>query len=182
MSNTKTFSLLVVLTMLALLASSVAQAEIEVNGPYSYTITKGAGDVRPCIEAAWNTWCGWIALTRTAPQRKFHEVVFEFYTEDYFSDTSGGHFAVGVRADGVTDANGDGSVDLRGSGIVIGAVTGVATNPPCGPTSFYATTAIEEFWAGGNCVFGADTEGPALDNGKRYRMRISSRFVNLGKL
>lgn len=168
---------LTTLVLVFLFISMSTKAEIQVEGPYSYTITKGANDSEPTIQAPWGTWTGYIALTRTAHHTKYHELVFEFYSDDYFGSDNNGHWAVAVRADGESDVTGDGHPNLRGSGIIIGNVTGYSnSDPACSPTSYHSTTAIEEFWATGNCVFGSGTEGPALQNGERYRIQITSQF------
>lgn len=152
--------------------------------PY-YVITKAAGSgVPPQITAPWDSWTGYIATpagVMQPPGTTAHYLKFEFETADYFASNNFGHFAIGIRGDGVSDANGDGVTDLRGRGILIGNVTEYG-NPVnsniCGPTpaGYTNTTAIESFWASGNCVF-RETHGTLLQNNRRYRVLISSRDV-----
>lgn len=165
----------------ALLLHAAAAAEVTIDGPYHYTITKDAGTVDPCITSSWGgSWCGYLATVQTGPRDLFHEMTFEIYTEDYFTPENVGHLAVAVRADGVTELGGTNGLpyDLRGSGMVIGSVQGYPNSGQCTPTSKPNTTALEEMWARGNCVFGDRTEGPELYNGTRYRFRVSSELAS----
>lgn len=106
------------------------------------------------------------------PGTSTHHATFEFESDDYFRNDNIGHFAVGIRGDGLTDANGDGAPDLRGGGVVLGNVTLYPRRDGCGPTTSPSTIVIESFWAGGNCIH-PSSEGPELRNGSRYRVTIS---------
>ncbi len=159
-----------------LVCSSLFPVQID-HGPQDYQLSKQAGDAQPTIVSQDERWQGIIAYTASLPRLATHELVFEFETPDYFSADNQGHFAAAVRADALTDATGDGHPNARGRGIIIGNVTGYAKHqPPCGPTEHHSVVAMEAFWANGNCVFGASTESPALDNNIRYRLHIISRL------
>ncbi|GEM_PF-4481396 len=103
-----------------------------------------------------------------------HELTLEFESPDYFDANLTGHWAIAVRADGISDATGNGSPDLQGRGLVIGNVSGLEAQGICGPTRQIHSIAMEAFWAGGNCVYGPSTEGPALENDIRYRLQLVS--------
>lgn len=158
-----------------LVCSSLFPVQID-HGPQDYRISKQAGDAQPTIQSQGERWQGVIAYTNSLPRWATHELVFEFETPDYFFAGNQGHFAAAVRADGLSDASGDGLPNARGRGIIIGNVSGYAnTQPPCGPTQHHSVVAMEAFWATGNCVFGETTESPPLANDTRYRLHVISR-------
>lgn len=149
-------------------------------GPTDYVVTQQAGDPQPTITAPWGSWTGYIAYSATMSSLSTHELVFEFESPDYFKSSPANpeHWAVAVRADGVTDADGDGATDTRGRGVIIGNVTNYPSNPPCGPTQNPRAIAMEAFFVGGNCVFGGTTESQPLSNNTRYKLHVISRMVS----
>jgi len=134
------------------------------------------------ITAPWGTWQGYIAspVIYQPAGKTTHILSFEFETPNYFKNGNAGHFAVAVRGDSLSDVTDDGKQDLRGRGIILGSVQGYENNVGrCGPTSKENTIAIESFWGGGNCVYGPSTEGPSLQNNKRYKVEIKSRPISV---
>lgn len=132
------------------------------------------GNVRS-VTSATRSWDGQLhsaARAKQPPRTTAHHLSFEFETDDYFRPDNPGHFAIGLRGDGLSDADGDGAPDLRGGGVVLGNVTHYPRHDGCGPTKRPSTIVIEGFWAGGNCIY-PRSEGPELRNGQRYRVAIS---------
>ncbi|MDG9930696.1 MULTISPECIES: hypothetical protein [unclassified Pseudomonas] len=150
------------------------------SGPANYLISKTEGASTPMISTSWGVWDGMIGLESYMSPYATHELVFEFKSTNYFSPApingnprdNIGHFAVGVRAG--YSANG-----LEGRGVIIGNVSGygVFPNSPCGQTSLKSTIAIEHYYGyAGNCVFGPSTQGPQLQDGIKYRVRVVSSY------
>ncbi|MEE4304513.1 MAG: hypothetical protein V2J19_10185 [Wenzhouxiangella sp.] len=175
-TSSTTFSLLLGMSLLASFAGD-AMAAIEF-GPADYVVTQQLGDPKPTITASWGSWTGYIAYTDSMSALETHELVFEFESPDYFTSSNSEHWAVAVRADGVTDTDNDGAPNARGRGVVIGNVTGYPSNPPCGPTQNSSAVAMEAFWSSGNCVYGPSTESQGLSNNTRYKIHVISRMEN----
>jgi hypothetical protein len=136
------------------------------------------GNVRS-VASGGRVWQGHVDSDPGAvppPGASTHHLAFDFESDDYFRRDNRGHFAVGLRGDARSDANGDGAPDLRGGGVVLGNVTEYPRHGDCGPTKRPSTIAIESFWAGGNCIHPL-SEGPELRNGTRYRVAVSYRVA-----
>ncbi len=163
-------------TLLWLSAASCASAAAE------DFVLSNRGGVRSVVSAT-RSGDGQIysaARLTQPPGTTSHHLEFEFESDDYFRPGNKGHFAIGLRGDGLSDANGDGIPDLQGGGVVLGNVTEYPKRAACGPTRRPGTIVIEGFWAGGNCIH-SRTEGPELRNGERYRVAIAYRVDSRAK-
>ncbi len=83
------------------------------------------GNVRS-VASGGRVWQGHVDSDPGAvppPGASTHHLAFDFESDDYFRRDNRGHFAVGLRGDARSDANGDGAPDLRGGGVVLGNVT-----------------------------------------------------------
>lgn len=140
-----------------------------------------------CHEARQKCWQGYIA---TPPGRLMppgavaHRLQFTFRSENYFRNGNTGHFAIGVRGDAVSDADGDGRTDIRGAGIILGNVSQYRNRGKGCEAPWFAgdRAAVETFWTGGNCVYGAST---ATQEGLRdnvdYLVTLESRDTKSGE-
>lgn len=146
------------LALMVLLAGSLAistpVSAYQTLGPYNFDLTPTDGD---------------FILSGTGLATDTHKASFQFRSRGYLTLNNIGHIAIGVRA-GVTPTA------LHGSGIVIGNVTLLPNNPPCGPTSQPAAIAIEEFDGDNSCVLGPSTESPALQDNQWYKVVIISNL------
>lgn len=149
-----------------------------------YTFQKTSADGKVNVTAPWGTWEGFVATTDTremSPGKSAHVMEFEFSSSDYFSSANVGHFAIGIRGDSVTDADGDGKTDLQGRGVVIGNVSQYASNvSDCNAAPSPNRVTIESFWAGGNCVYGSTTSSPVLQNNEAYKLMIKAQATTIG--
>ncbi|MEM7054630.1 MAG: hypothetical protein AAF446_08800 [Pseudomonadota bacterium] len=168
-----------------LLLPSALMATEPYFGPHTYHFTQSVGSACPiewwtgdCPEIVRDNlrWHGYLFDEHRTLEHWWntHELVFDFESPDYFGPDLTGHWAIAIRADGVSDRSGNGRPDLEGRGLILGNVSGIDEAFPCGPTGTESTITMEAFWAGGNCVFGRSTEGPRLENNTRYRVQLVS--------
>lgn len=128
------------------------------------------------------------------PGRATHFLQFDLMAANYFG--SGGHIGAFARGDAYTPSPVYQPVayPFRGHGVTLGNVSGYPTHYhpgvgsewQCNATPIPSTIAIEAtgdhnfaYWPP-NCVFGANSYGPALQNFKQYRVRVAVSYYDLG--
>ncbi|ATB39569.1 hypothetical protein CYFUS_005013 [Cystobacter fuscus] len=128
------------------------------------------------------------------PGKSTHFLQLDLLSVNYFG--SGGHIGVMARGDLYTPSPVYQSTPypFRGQGVILGDVSGYPTHfhpgvgygLQCGAPPVTNTIAIEAagdhtfgYWPP-NCVFGFDSYGPAIQNGKQYRVTIAATYHDDG--